>query len=103
MPMEIFAPLLSDTTALSVSGTTNRAALTLPAETPRGATTLRVYNSTAVRVYIQFGDATVTATTAKMPIPAGGVEVFSIGGATYIAGITDAGTGTLYATPGFGA
>ena len=98
-----FSPLTSDTTAVSVSGTTARGALNLQAGTPRGALTCRVYNATAVRVYIQFGDDTVTSTTAKMPIPAGGVEVFSIGGSTYIAGITDSGTGTVYATPGFGA
>ena len=102
MPMEIFAPFLANTTALSVSSVTASAALNLPAAPP-GALTCRVYNSTAVRVYIQFGDSTVTSTTAKMPIPAGGVEVFSIGGCTHIAGITDAGTGAVYATPGFGA
>ena len=98
-----FAPLVSDTTAVSVSGTTAAGALNLQAGTPRGGLTCRVHNATAVRVYIQFGDSTVTATTAKMPIPAGATEVFSIGGCTHIAAITDSGTGTLYATPGFGA
>ena len=102
-----FEPLLSNTAALSVSSVTASAAITLPSEggvaaTP-GARTCRVFNATAVTVFIQFGDSTVVATTAKMPVPTGAVEVFSIGGATYIAGITASGTGTVYATPGYGA
>ena len=101
--MEIFTPFTGDTTAVSVSGTTARGLLNRPSATEGGRVTCSVYNATAVRVYIQFGDVTVESTTAKMPIPAGGVEVFSIGAATYIAGITDTGTGTVYATPGVGA
>ena len=101
MMNDAFDPLLSDTTALVVSSTTARAAFTLEGGV-QGARTLRVFNATAVTVFIQFGDSTVVATTAKMPIPAGAVEVFSIGGSTYIAGITISGTCTVYATPGRG-
>ena len=97
-----FTPYGSNTTAVSVSGTTASGALNLPSATM--GSTVRVYNGTSVVVFIQFGDSTVTATTANMPIPAGGVEVFAIGSAiTYIAGITASGTGTLYATTGRGA
>ncbi len=100
MPMELFTPYGTDTTAVSVSGTTASGALNLPSSVP---SSVRVYNSTAVTVFIQFGISTVTATTAKMPIPAGAVEVFEIGtGVTHIAGITAGTTGTLYATTGRG-
>ena len=100
--MDIFSPYGTDTTAVSVSGTTAAGALNLP--TAPMPSSVRVFNATSVTVFIQFGISTVTATTANMPIPAGGVEIFEIGPAvTYIAGITASGTGTLYATTGRGA
>lgn len=100
--MDIFTPYGLDTTAVSVSGTTASGALNLP--TAPSNSSVRVYNGTAVTVFVQFGNSAVAATTAKMPIPAGAVEVFQIGDATtYIAGITASGTGTLYATTGRGA
>ena len=101
-----FAPLLSDTTKITATSVTGSAALTLPSEggtaiTP-GARHVRVYNAGAVIVFLQFGDSTVAATTAKMPIPPGAVEVFTLGGATYAAVITSSGTADIYFTPGMG-
>ena len=118
MPLDLFGPFGTDTTALSVSSVTGSAALTLPGATSDlsgassgatrssniGGVSVRVYNATSVTVFIQFGDSTVAATTAKMPIPAGAVETIQIGRATtHVAGITASGTGTLYVTPGMGA
>ena len=100
--MDIFSPYGSDTTAVSVSTTTASGALNLPGQPITSS--VRVYNGTGVTVFVQFGISTVTATTSHMPIPAGGVETFEIGpSVTHVAGITVAGTGTLYATTGRGA
>ena len=97
--IDLFSPIA--TTAVSVSASTASGALTMPT-TPANPT-VRVYNSTAVVVFIKFGTSTVTAATTDTPIPAGGVEAFSINpNVTHIAGITASGTGTLYATTGFG-
>lgn len=102
MALDIFTPFGLDTTAVSVSGTTASGALNLPAAST-GNTSVRIHNGATVTVFIQFGASTVEATTSNMPIPAGGVEVFDIGGAvTHVAGITASGTGTLYATTGRG-
>jgi hypothetical protein len=100
-----FQPLIVNSAAVSVSGTTASGSLNIAEAitTMPGGRTCRVYNATSAVCFIKFGGSTVTATTADMPIPPGAVEVFSIGDATYIAGITGGGTGTLYATPGFGA
>ena len=100
--MDIFSPYGTDTTSVSVSGTTASGALNLP--TQPMTSSVRVFNAASVTVFIQFGISTVEATTANMPIPAGGVETFEIGPAvTHIAGITASGSGTLYATTGRGA
>ena len=101
MAIDTFAPTLANTTAVSVSNTTANGALNLP--TNGRSLTVRVHNATTGIVFIQLGGSTVTATTSHMPIPAGGVEVFALGTATYIAGIMSSGSGTLYATPGIGA
>ena len=114
MALDLFSPFGVDTTAVSVSSVTANGALNLPGTTSDlsgssrtaniGSVSVRVYNSTAVTVFVQFGDSTVAATTAKMPVPAGAIETFQIGRATtHVAGITASGTGTLYVTPGMGA
>ena len=102
MPLDLFTPYGSDTTAVSVSTTTASGALNLP--TQPMTSSVRVYNGTGVTVFVQFGISTVTATTSHMPVPAGGVEIFELSpNVTHIAGITAGGTGTLYATTGRGA
>ncbi len=114
MPLELFTPFGVDTTAVSVSASTASGALNLPSASTdlsssstkkgnMGGVSVRVYNSTTAIVFIQFGDSTVTATTAKMPIPSGNTETFQIGpSVTHVAGITASVTGTLYCTTGVG-
>jgi hypothetical protein len=48
--------------------------------------------------FVVFGGATVTATTAGMPLQANSPEYFdmSTSGHTHVAAITTGGTGTLY-------
>lgn len=102
MPLELFSPYGSATTAVSVSSTTANGALNLPTQSMTSS--VRVHNSTTAIVFIKFGNSTVTAATTDMPIPAGGVETFEISPAvTHIAGITASVSGTLYATTGRGA
>lgn len=105
--VEPFLPLLSDTAKQTATTSSAATALTVPGEggvaaTP-GARTARVYNAGLVAVFIQFGDSSVVATVAKMPIPPGAVEVFTIAGATYFAAITASSTADVYVTPGRGA
>src|SRR6185369_15755175 len=53
--------------------------------------------------FVKFGsNSSVTATTSDTPILPGSIQVFSIGAATYVAGITGASTATLYFTSGIG-
>jgi hypothetical protein len=114
--LDNFCPFGSNTVAVSVSSVTATSALNLPTATtdssnPVGGTrssnmggiSVRLYNSTAVVVFVQFGTSGTTATTSHMPIPPGGVEVFQIGpSVTSVAAITSSGSGTLYATTGYG-
>lgn len=100
MPMDLFTPSLSNTAALSATTSSARVALASAGATSNKS--VRVYNAASVTVFIQFGDATVTATTSHMPIPAGGVECFEVGSATYVAGITGSSSGTVYFTSGNG-
>lgn len=111
MGFDLFSPFGLATTALSVSGTTANAALSIPSATGSGSqasnlsgVSVRVYNSATVTAFIKFGTSATTAATTDMPIPAGAVETFQISPAiTYIAGITAGTSGTVYATTGMGA
>lgn len=116
MPLELFCPYGSNTNAISVSGTHAEGTLNLPTATTDSSsssgtrtfniagTSVRVYNSAAVIVFIQFGGSTVAATTSHMPIAPGATEMFQIGpSVTTISAITNGGTGTLYTTTGMGA
>ena len=100
MSFDLFTPALANTAALSATTSSSRVAL--PSSGTTGAKSVRVYNAASVAVFIQFGDVTVTATTSHMPIPAGGVECFEVGSATYVAGITGSSSGTVYFTSGNG-
>jgi hypothetical protein len=92
----------------SLAATSASGSVTLPLAQGPGLTQIRVWNSGGSTVFVRFGSsaATVTAVTTDMPIPAGAVEVFTIGcndGYTCVAaGITAAGTATLYFTVGQG-
>jgi hypothetical protein len=99
-----FSPILGDTATLAVTQTTGSVAMVVPAAVPLGALNVRIYNAGANVAFIQMGSSSVVATTAKMPIPPGAVEVFSLAGNTHIAAICAGGlTTTLYFTAGHGA
>jgi hypothetical protein len=62
-----------------------------------------VYNSGTVPAFIQFGDSSVTATTAaSLPIPPGAWRILAKGSAGYVAAIVASGTATVYFTAGEG-
>ena len=86
------------TVSLAVTGTTGRVAVPTDAYN----TSVRLYNSGTVAVFVNCGDVTVVATTAAgMPIAPGTVEVLGCGKG-YIAGISAGTAATLYLTPGAG-
>jgi len=96
-----FSPYGADTVNITATTSSNRVALNLP--TAPVNPDVRIYNAGTVPVFIVFGDSTVTATTARMPIPPGAVEVFTMGAqATHMAGITASGSAVVYATTGRG-
>ena len=104
MPLELFTPYGSNTTAISASNTTASGALNLPSATMTSS--VRVYNACSVAAFVMFAasSATATATTSHMPIPAGGVETFELSpNTTHAAVILASGTGTVYFTTGRGA
>jgi hypothetical protein len=65
--------------------------------------TVRVLNPNAALVFLRFGDESVTASLADMPVAQGAVEVFDPGPATHAAAVTASGDARLYLTSGRGA
>ena len=89
----IFQPIAS--TSLGVGTSSVRTAL--PAQTGM----VRVI-ADGQKVYLRFGDSTVTATTSDMMIPAGQPEGFRTMAATHVAAICQSGTAALSITSGEG-
>lgn len=100
MSYNSFTPV-GTTKNLAVTGTTGRVALPVLTTTSR---TVRVYNTGAVVVFLEFGPSTVEAAVAtSMPLGPGAVEWLEIGDkVTHVAGITAASTATVYFSEGFG-
>jgi hypothetical protein len=99
--MRPFRAYPDSTKKIAASATTARTALTTP---PVGPTQVRVYNAGAVTAFVGFGGSSVVATlTTSIPLPAGGVEVYSTQeNETYAAAITAADTADVYFTMGDG-
>lgn len=97
---------IGDTVNNQFSTTNEVLALTVPSY-PVNGFQVRVYNSDGTNaLFIKFGTSiSTTATTAAgMPIPPGTVETFTVdNNITHVAGISAAGTPTVYFTSGGGA
>lgn len=63
---------------------------------------VRLHNPGPSMLFVRFGDETVTATTADLPLPVGAVEVLDATGASHVDAVTASGTSLLYATCGKG-
>jgi hypothetical protein len=100
MSFTIFTPI-GATANLAVTSTTGRVALDNLTNQSRS---VRVFNSGAVVVFLEFGGSTVEAAAAtSLPVGPGATEWFEIGGAvTHVAGITASGTATVYFSEGMG-
>ena len=99
MSTPAFSPMGS-TVNLAATTTTGSVALS---GFGAGGGNVRVYNSGAVVVFINFGGSAVTAVlTTSMPLAPGATEVFAVGEGMYLAGITASGSATVYATIGHG-
>jgi hypothetical protein len=97
MTLKTFAPSGADTVQLSATAASSRVAV------DSLSSVVRVLNAGPNTAYLQFGDGSVSSTTAKMPIPVGSTELFTKGSATNVAAICDTGnTAVLYFTPGEG-
>lgn len=83
----------------SISATSTSASVTVDEYTKA----VRIYNKGPNTAFIKFGIGATTATTSDMPIPSGGIEVFSKDRADKIAAICAATeTATVYVTTGEG-
>jgi hypothetical protein len=97
-----FAPLPGAATdSIAATTTSGSDALVLPQ--PADVRQVRVYNAGAATVFIRFGETAPTALVTDLPIPAGAVEMFTIGAKiAHVAAITAAGAATVYFTTGEG-
>lgn len=89
----IFQPIAS--TSLGVGTSSARTAI--PAQTGM----VRVI-ADGQKVFLRFGDSTVTATTSDMMVPANMPEGFRTMSATHVAAVCQSGTATLSITAGEG-
>jgi len=96
MTLKTFMPSGADTVLLAAGTTSSRVPLDQFSEA------VRVVNDGTATAFLHFGDVTVTANTAKMPIKAGATETFTTGTASYVAAVTASGTTNLYFTNGEG-
>jgi len=99
-----FHPTVNATANIDVSAASQRVLVSLD----QGPLSVRVMNNGTATVWINFGDATVTASlTTGVPVGAGVIEVFTFDntgqGAIYAASIAAGSTGKIYFTPGRGA
>lgn len=84
---------------VTVAASTSSAAGTLPIT----SSDVRVYNATDAIAFVKFSNAAApTATSADIPIPPGGVEVFGANGAKYVGVILASSSGNVYFTSGRG-
>ena len=95
-----FTPLLSTVNIVAATSTANVAL----GNTAGDAIDVRIFNAGSATVFVNFGGSSATAVLAtSTPIPAGGVEIFSLGpSVTYVAAIVASSTHTIYFTPGMG-
>ncbi|WP_200672507.1 hypothetical protein [Methylorubrum rhodesianum] len=83
----------------TTAGGANRMALK---RTGSEAAHVRLHNSDPSMLFVRFGDAAVSATTADLPLPVGAVEVLDATGASHVDAVTASGASLLYATCGKG-
>jgi hypothetical protein len=92
------------TTSITVGASSANVQVFNTGQMPFPQSQVRIFNSGSAVTYIAFGNSSVTATTASIPIAPNSVEVMTNPGAgslAYIAAIGTAGN-TIYFTPGEG-
>lgn len=103
MTWKSFRPTSKTTTSIAVAASSSSVKLT---DDP-GDLSVRVMNNGTATAWISFdGPGAVATTTQDIPIPAGGVEVFTAqataGNSLYVAAIAQGPTGNIYFTVGMG-
>lgn len=96
MSLKSFAPVVDGTRPLVLTTASNSVVI------DKFSNEVRIFNSGTVTAIVRFGVGTTTALVTDMQIPAGAVEIFTIGSSDTVAGITASGTTTLSITPGEG-
>lgn len=97
MTIKTFAPSGLDTVQLAATASTGSVAI------DRNSNVVRVLNAGPNLAYICFGNGSISATTAKIPLPVGAAELFTKGAQDHAAAICDTGnTATLFFTAGEG-
>jgi hypothetical protein len=106
--VQSFQPTIGATVSRATTSVSSRVLLGGQPSAPGQRFQVRIYNAGPDTAFIRFGDSTVTATSADVPIPSGAIEVMSftvpeqdVTGA-YMAAITASGTATVYFTTGVG-
>ena len=98
-----FSPAQNKTVSIDVSATSQRVLV----GNCNAPITVRIMNNGTATVWINWGDVTVTATTANsLPVGPGVHEVLTLspdqGGLLYIAAIAAGGSGRIFFTEGYG-
>ena len=102
LPASPFQPVGGVANTSTIAVTASNQPLTLSPAVGSDGGSIRIANVGTQTVFLAFGTGTASVTTS-MPIPAGGVEVFSCPGGLSTLSVIAAATGsTLYATPGTG-
>lgn len=97
--MSTFSPTPKGTYLLAAAITNTALVL------PRTGSSVRIYNSGAAVVYVEFGAAAVipvAGTPGAFPIPAGATVLLEKGNSVGINAISSSGTINLFVTVGFG-
>lgn len=99
-----FAPVPAATVNSTVTSTGTVTTISAGgASTQNWAGSLRVYNSGATDVFLEFGGPATTASTAtSMPLKAGTTERFSTNKQTHVAAVTLSSSTQIFMTPGEG-
>jgi len=84
---------------INIATSTQSAGLQIPGTGPQ----IYIYNNSAAILFIRTGIGNQTAVITDMPVSPNASVIFTINQTdTHIAGILSVGTGTMYATRGYG-
>lgn len=108
MSIQAFQPTMGATVTIAATGTSARALLGGQPEAAGAKHQYRIVNPGTTLAYVRFGDKTVTATNADVPVLPGSALILTyqvpdgVTDGLYLAAILASGTATLSITTGVG-